>query len=141
MKKLLGLALVALMLVGCSSNGGGSASTVKCSGTMSGLDTTVNIEFDKDEKLAGLEMKLTYDAGSEDVASQFEGRKSDFASSMGLDEDVVSLKVDGSKVNITVDMDRKEMEDSTLFGNVNLDDSKENIVKSIEDDAGLTCKE
>lgn len=140
MKKLLGLALVALMLVGCSS-GGGSASTVKCSGTMDGLDAAVDLEFDKDEKLSGLEMKLTVDAGSESMANQFKDMESQFASSMGVDEDVVSIEIDGSEVNITIDMDRKEMENSDLFGDVNLDDSKENIVKSMKDDAGLTCTE
>lgn len=140
MKKLLGLALVALMLVGCSS-GGGSASTVKCSGTMDGLDTTVNLEFDKDEKISGLEMKLSVDAGSEARANQFKEMESDFATSMGVNEDAVSITTSGTTVSITISMDRKEMEESAVFGDVNLDDSKENIVKSMKDDAGLTCEE
>ena len=142
MKKMVGLALAALMLVGCSSGGGGgSAETVKCSGTMQGLDATVNLEFDGDEKLTGLEMIMSMDMGNEEGASQLEGQESYFAEALGVDESTVDIKADGSEIEITIDMNRSQMQDSDLFGDVDLDASKEEMIKSMEDDAGLTCQE
>ena len=142
MKKMVGLALAALMLVGCSSGGGGgSAETVKCSGMMSGLDATVNLEFDGDEKLTGLEMIMSMDMGSEEGASQLEGQESYFAEVLGVDESTVDIKTDGSEIEITIDMNRSQMQDSDIFGDVDLDASKEEMIKSMEDDAGLTCQE
>ena len=108
---------------------------------MSGLDATVNLEFDGDEKLTGLEMIMSMDMGSEEGASQLEGQESYFAETLGVDESTVDIKADGSEIEITIDMNRSQMQDSDIFGDVDLDASKEEMIKSMEDDAGLTCQE
>lgn len=117
-------------------------STVKCSGILSDMDTVVNLTFDSNEQLMGLEMIMRMEMGDEQSAAALLGQEETFKEAMGVGDDtLVLIETDGSQVIVTMNMDIDAMQNSDLFAGVDLGASKEDMVSSMEIDAGLVCVE
>lgn len=116
--------------------------TIKCSGVLSGMDTDVNLSFDGNDQLLGLEMIMSMDMGDAQTASALLGQEETMKDSLGVGDDTfVQITTEGSRATITLNMDTDAMRNSALFGDVDLTAPKDEIVTSMAVDAGLVCLE
>ena len=114
--------------------------TIKCSGVLSGMDTDVNLSFDGNDQLLGLEMIMSMDMGDAQTAAALLGQEETLKDSLGVGDDTfVQITTEGSRATITLNMDTDAMRNSALFGDVDLTAPKDEMVTSMEVDAGLVC--
>ena len=106
------------------------------------MDTDVNLSFDGNDQLLGLEMIMSMDMGDAQTASALLGQEETLKDSLGVGDDTfVQITTEGSRATITLNMDTDAMRNSALFGDVDLTAPKDEMVTSMEVDAGLVCLE
>lgn len=138
MKKIFVGMMALLMLCACGS--GKKETQTVCKGTIEDVETTMTLGFDGDEKLKNMEMLMSIDLGSAEVAelakSSFEAQKDEMLKSFGGAGDITAT-VNGTAIDLTIVIDVDKASENQL--GVDFDTTKDEIIKSIESD-GFTCK-
>lgn len=143
MKKMIGIVLAGLLLVGCSSQGSKNQTT--CSGLVDGLDTEVVLNFDDNDQLVSMKAIGSMEADSEEQAEQLESMFSSdedaLKDMMGVSEGVsMDLKVKGKTVTITINADVEQLVDVGLIGADDASEMTKDELISYFEDQDMTCK-
>ena len=122
-----------------------SESEVVCSGIVSGLDTEVMMNFDKNEKLDGLTMLFKIDMGTSSSAkefvSMFKNDKEQFMDLTGFTEDFVKLmscRADGTVVELKVDGTIDQFIDIGMIPTSVMSMDKDAVIADMET-SGVRC--
>lgn len=143
MKKMIGIVLAGLLLVGCSSQGSKNQTT--CSGLVDGLDTEVTLNFDDNDQLLSMKVIGSMEADSEEQAEQLESMFSSdedaLKDMMGVSEGMsMDLKVKGKTVTITINADVEQLVDVGLIGADDASEMTKDELISYFEDQDMTCK-
>lgn len=143
MKKMIGIVLAGLLLVGCSSQGSKNQTT--CSGLVDGLDTEVVLNFDDNDQLVSMKAIGSMEADSEEQAEQLESMFSSdedaLKDMMGVSEGMsMDLKVKGKTVTITINADVEQLVDVGLIGADDASEMTKDELISYFEDQDMTCK-
>ncbi len=143
MKKMIGIVLAGLLLVGCSSQGSKNRTT--CSGLVDGLDTEVVLNFDDNDQLVSMKAIGSMEADSEEQAEQLESMFSSDEDALkdmiGVSEGMsMDLKVKGKTVSITIDADVEQLVDVGLIGADDASEMTKDELISYFEDQDMTCK-
>lgn len=143
MKKMIGIVLAGLLLVGCSSQGSKNQTT--CSGLVDGLDTEVVLNFDDNDQLVSMKAIGSMEADSEEQAEQLESMFSSDEDALkdmiGVSEGMsMDLKVKGKTVTFTINADVEQLVDVGLIGADNASEMTKDELISYFEDQDMTCK-
>ncbi len=143
MKKMIGIVLAGLLLVGCSSQGSKNQTT--CSGLVDGLDTEVVLNFDDNDQLVSMKAIGSMEADSEEQAEQLESMFSSdedaLKDMMGVSEGMsMDLKVKGKTVTFTINADVEQLVDVGLIGADDASEMTKDELISYFEDQDMTCK-
>ena len=137
MKKVFGfvmVGLVTLCLTGC-----GSSEQLKCTGNISGQDTTVKATL-KDNNVTKVSMEMVTQASSQEEAKSGANYINSSLSSTDVEGMKLSAKANGKKVITTITMDISKMSASEIESEMGTADlTKDAFVKSMEEE-GMTCR-
>ena len=143
MKKMIGIVLAGLLLVGCSSQGSKNQTT--CSGLVDGLDTEVVLNFDDNDQLVSMKAIGSMEADSEEQAEQLESMFSSNEDALkdmiGVSEGMsMDLKVKGKTVTFTINADVEQLVDVGLIGADDASEMTKDELISYFEDQDMTCK-
>lgn len=143
MKKMIGIVLAGLLLVGCSSQGSKNQTT--CSGLVDGLDTEVVLNFDDNDQLVSMKAIGSMEADSEEQAEQLESMFSSDEDALkdmiGVSEGMsMDLKVKGKTVTFTINADVEQLVDVGLIGADDASEMTKDELISYFEDQDMTCK-
>ena len=140
MKKIILAALSVFMLCACSGGKKGSQSV--CKGTIDGQDMEIILDFDGDDQLTKMQMNMSVDAGTPEVAqvamSVFEEQQDQLLDEFG-GKGNIAFSLDGAVINMVLTLDLAELTEEEKADILDENTTKTAIISQLVDE-GCTCK-